>query len=61
MFVQSPFKMIGMFLTNLVYSKVANNQCELYRLCVVFPKAGYQFALSVSVFVQLFFKEFVRQ
>jgi hypothetical protein len=53
--------MIGMLLTKVYYSKVVNNQCELYRPCVVFLKAGYQFALSVSVFVQSFFKEFVRQ
>ena len=51
-----------MFLANAFYfnSKVVNNQCELlYLPCVVFPKAGYRFALSASMFVQSFFKEFV--
>ena len=32
-----------------IYSKVANNQCELYWPCVVFPKAGYQFAHYIRV------------
>ena len=53
--------MVGMFFVDVFYPKVVNNQSELYWLCVVFQKAGYQFALPVSVFVQSFFKELVRQ
>jgi hypothetical protein len=48
-------------LANVFEAKVINNQCKLYWSCVVFPKARYQLALSVSVFVETFFKEFVGQ
>ena len=61
MFLQCLLEMIGMFLTKVIYSKVVNNQCELYWLCAKFPKAGHQFALPISKFVQSFFKEFVCQ
>jgi hypothetical protein len=51
MFFQHPFEMIGMIFTNVFYSEFINNESELYWPCVMSPKAGYQFALSVSVFV----------
>ena len=53
------FEMLGVFLANLFHPKVINNQCELYRPCVMFPKARYQFALSVAMFVQTLFEKFV--
>ncbi len=61
MFLESVFKMLGVFLANVFHSKVVHDQCELYWPCVVFPKAGYQFALLVAVFVQTFLEEFVCQ
>jgi hypothetical protein len=61
MFLECVFEMLGMFLAFVFHPKVVNNQCELYQPCVVFPKNGYQFALSVAVFVQLFFEELVYQ
>jgi len=36
-----------MFLSDVFHSKVVDNQCKLFQPCVMFPKAGYQFALSV--------------
>ncbi len=50
-----------MFFADVFHAKVIDNQCELYWSCVVFPKARYQLALLVSVFVETFFKEFVGQ
>jgi hypothetical protein len=61
MFLECVFEMLGVFLAFVFHPEVINNQCELYRLCVVFPKTGYQVALLVAMFVQLFFKEFVCQ
>jgi hypothetical protein len=61
MFLECVFEMLGVFLTFVFHPEVVNNQCELYRLCVVFPKTGYQLALSVAVFVQSFFEELVSQ
>ena len=57
MCLESVFEMLGVFLANVFHPKVINNQCELYRPCVMFPKTRYQFALSVAVFVQTFFEE----
>jgi hypothetical protein len=53
--------MLGVFLTLVFRPEVVNNQCELYRPCVLFSKTGYQFALLVAMFVQSFFEEFVCQ
>jgi hypothetical protein len=61
MFLECVFEMLGMFLANVFHPKVARDQCILYWLCVMFPKTGYQFALSVAMFVQTFFEEFVCQ
>ena len=61
MFLERVFEMLGVFLANVFHPKVVHNQCELYRPCVVLPKARYQFALSVAMFVQTFFEEFVGQ
>ena len=59
MCLERVFEMLGVFLANVFHPKVINDQCELYRPCVMFPKAGYQFALSVAVFVQTLFEKFV--
>ena len=61
MSLQNLFEMVGMFFSDVFYSKVVNNQRELYWPCVLSPKAGYQFALYVTVFVLSLFKEFVCQ
>ncbi len=50
-----------MFFANVFDAEVIDNQCELYGSCVVLPKARYQFAFLVSVFVEVFFEEFVGQ
>jgi hypothetical protein len=59
MFLECVFEVLGVFLANVkhpkvIYNvnhpKVIYNQCELYWPCVVLPKAGYQFALSVAMF-----------
>jgi hypothetical protein len=61
MFLKCVFEMLGVFLAFVFHPKVVNNQCELHRPCVMFPKTGYQFALLVAVVVQSFFEEFVCQ
>ena len=53
--------MLGMFLAYVFQPNVVHDQCEFYWPGVVFPKTGNQFALSVAVFVQMFFEEFVCQ
>jgi hypothetical protein len=60
-FLDGVFEMQGVFLANVFCPKVVHDQCELYWPCVMFPKTGYQFALSVAVFVQMFFEEFICQ
>jgi hypothetical protein len=60
-FLECIFEMLGIFLPNVFYAKVVDNQDELYRSCVVFPKARYQFALLVTMFVQTFLEDFVGQ
>ena len=54
-------EMLCMFFADVFDAEVINNQCELYGPCVVLPKARYQFAWSVFVFVEAFFEEFVGQ
>ncbi len=61
MFLECVFEMLGVSLAKVFHPKVVHDQSELYWPCVMFPKAGYQFALLVTVFVQSFFKEFVCQ
>jgi hypothetical protein len=53
--------MLCMFFADVFDAKIIDNQCELYGSCVVLPKSSYQFALSVTVFVEAFFEEFVGQ
>ncbi len=60
-FFECILEMLCMFFANVFDVEVIDNQCELYGSCVVLPKARYQFALSVSVFVEAFFEEFVGQ
>ncbi len=60
-FFKCVLEMLYMFFANVFDAKVINNQCELYWSCLVFPKARYQLALLVSVFVETFFKEFIAQ
>ena len=40
--------MLSIFFANAFYKKIVDNQCELY------PKAGYQFALSAFVSINRF-------
>jgi hypothetical protein len=60
-FFKCVLEMLSMFFADVFDAKIINKQCELYGSCVVLPKSGYQFALSVSMFVETFFKEFVGQ
>ncbi len=60
-FFECFLEMLCMFFADLFDTKIINNQCELYGSCVVLPKSRYQFALPVSMFVEVFFKEFVGQ
>ncbi len=60
-FFKCILEMLCMFFANVFHTEVIDNQCELYGSCVVFPKARYQLALSVSVFVETLFEEFVGQ
>ena len=53
--------MLDMFLASVFYSKVLNNQYELYLSCSMFPKTGYQFALLIAVFILSFLEELVGQ
>jgi hypothetical protein len=53
--------MLCMLYANKFDAKIIDNQCELYGSCVVLPKSRYQFALSVSLFVEAFFEEFIGQ
>ncbi len=53
-FFKCVLEMLCMFFANEFDPEVINNQCELYRSCVVLPKSRYQFALLVSVFVETF-------
>jgi hypothetical protein len=50
-----------MFFANGFDAKIIDNQCKLYGYCVMLPKSRYQFALLVSVFVEVFVEEFVGQ
>ncbi len=47
-FFKCIFEMLCMFFANVFHAKVIDNQCKLYQSCVMFPKARYQLALSVS-------------
>jgi hypothetical protein len=60
-FFECILEMLCMFFANVFDAKIINNQCELYGSCVLLKKARYQFALLVSVFVEVFFEEFVGQ
>ncbi len=51
MFLECVFEVLGVFLANIFHPKVVYDQCELYWPCVVLPKTGYQFALSVAMFI----------
>ena len=53
--------MFCVFFSNVFYAKVVNNECKRYWSCCVFPQAGHQFALEISVFVEALFKQFVRK
>ncbi len=57
-FFKCVLEMLCMFFADVFHAEVINNQCELYWSCVVFPKARYQLALLVSLFVETFFKEY---
>jgi hypothetical protein len=50
-FLECIFEVFGMFFAKVFYAKVVNNQCELYLSFVMLPKARYQLALLVTVFV----------
>jgi hypothetical protein len=54
-------EMLCMFFADVFDAKIIDNQCELYGSCDVLPKSRYKFALSGTVFVEVFFKDFVRQ
>ncbi len=60
-FFECILEMLCMFFANIFDAEIIDDQCELYGSCVVLPKSRYQFALPVSVFVEVFFKEFVGQ
>ncbi len=60
-FFKCVLEMLCMFFSNVFNAKIINNQCELYGSCVVLSKSRYQFALPVSMFVEVSFKEFVGQ
>jgi hypothetical protein len=60
-FFKCILEMLCMFFADVFDAKIIKNQCELYGSCIVHPKSRYQFALSVSVFVEGFFQEFVGQ
>ena len=60
-FFECILEMLCTVFVNVFDAKIINNQCELYGSCVVLPKSRYQFALLVSVFVEVFFEEFVGQ
>ncbi len=51
--------MLCIYFANVFHPKVIDNQCKLYWSRVVLPKARYQLALLVSVFVETFLEEFV--
>ncbi len=51
LFLERVFEMLDVFLANVFHPKVVHDQCELYWPCVMLPKTGYQFTLSVAVFV----------
>ncbi len=58
-FFECILEMLCMFFANIFDAEIVDNQCELYGSCVVLPKSKFQFAMLVSVFVEVFFKEFV--
>ncbi len=60
-FFECILEMLCMFFANVFDAKIVDNQCELYGSCVVLSKSRYQFALPVSMFVEVFFEEFVGQ
>ncbi len=60
-FFECVLEILCMFFLNKFDAEIVDNQCELYGSCVVLPKSQYQFALLVSVSVEVFFEEFVGQ
>jgi len=54
MFFEDSFKMLCMLFADIFYTEIIDYQCELYGTCLVFPEAGYDFALVVTVFVESF-------
>jgi hypothetical protein len=60
-FFECVLEMLCMFVADVFDAEIIDNQCELYGSCVMLPKSRYLFALSVFVFVEVFFKEFVGQ
>ncbi len=54
-------ELLCMFFANAFHAKVIKNRCALYWSTVVFPKAMYRLSSSLSVFVDMFFEEFVGQ
>jgi hypothetical protein len=60
-FFECVLEMLCMFFADVFDAKIIDNQCELYGFCAMLTKSRYQYALSVSVFVEAFFEDFVGQ
>jgi hypothetical protein len=61
LFFECVLEILCMFFANVFEAEIVDNQCELYGSCVVLPKSRYQFALPVSMFVEVFLEDFVGQ
>ena len=61
MFLEGGHEVDDVFFTHVFHAKIVNHECEGNGSCGVLPEAGYQFALEVTVFVELLFKKLVRE
>ena len=59
MTLQCLFEMDGVFFAYIFHPEVVHDQCELNWAPVVFPETWDQFALSVTVFIETFFEQFI--
>ena len=59
MFLEDGYEVVDMFFTDVFYAEIVDNECERNGSCGVLPEAGYQFALEVTMFIELLFEELI--
>ncbi len=59
MFLEGGHEVGDVFFTDVFYAKIIDHECEGNGSCDVLPEAGYQFALEVTMFIELLLEELV--